>query len=109
MSKLVVYFVQIGTDGYLPDSTSAYPTLEQAISAARDEKKIALDSWFDNEIRVTGNIRRDWRYEVICDGTYRHSIRVESYNVLDCGVDDFSHVANRAMLETACDEYNQNN
>lgn len=103
---LKVYFVQVGIDGYMPNMTSAYPTLEAAIKAAQEEKQFMIDAGYT----VRGNIRSNWCYEVLSEGKYYHtSIRIESYNVLDCGVSDFSHVTNRAVLDQACDEYNQNN
>jgi hypothetical protein len=79
MSKraLKVYFVQIDTNGYMPDSVSAYPTLDQAREAAKEEKRFDLDSFYP-DCRVIGDIRKFSKYEVLINGRYHHSIRIES-------------------------------
>lgn len=105
---ITVYFVQIGQDGYMPDSVSAYPTLKRAYSAAIEEKRIALDNWFDNEVIVEGNIREHMAYKVICDGSYRYSIRIIPECVNGSSVPAFTgNLYTRADLESFCDWYNE--
>ncbi len=115
MSKLTVYFVQIGTDGYLPETTIACSTLAQAIEAARAEKWFTLDHSMDSGDKVRGNIRRDWCYEVYnpdCISEYRYSIRIDDQLLDDCDIayyPDPDNLKTRAGLEKFCDWYNQNN
>jgi len=109
VSKLTVYFVQIGMDGYMPDSVSAYPTLESAIEGAIEEKRFDLDGFYP-DCKVTGNIRRDWSYEVSIGDRYHHTIRIESESA---SIMDFmpewypGRIKTRADLESFCRWYNE--
>ena len=108
MSKLTVYFVQICMDGYLPDSVSAYPTLDQAIEAAKGEKRFDIDGFYP-DCRVTGNIRRDMSYEVLIGDRYHHTIRIESEpaTIIDFMPNWYpGRIKTRADLESFCDWYN---
>ncbi len=111
MSKLSVYFVQIGMDGYLPDSVSAYPTLASAVEAAKREKSDILDGSMDSGMKVRGNIRDNWSYEVLSEGKYYHtSIRIEteSASIVDYMPDWYpGRIKTRVDLESFCDWYNE--
>lgn len=107
---ITVYFVQVGMDGYMPDSVSAYPTLKRAIGAAIEEKKISLESgWDDCRMRVTGNIRKDNEYTVLtASGRYNYSIRIVPECVNGDSVPAFiGKLSTRADLESFCDWYNE--
>jgi hypothetical protein len=105
-----VYFVQVGQDGYLPDSVSAYPTLREARQAAIDEKQNDLND-IDGKIRVLGNIRKHWSFEVLQDESYHHSIRIDDQNAGDIDLSGYPGEIDmfntRKEIEFFCVWYNE--
>ena len=108
MNKYKVYFVHVGSKGYLPDNSTMYPSLAQAIDAAKEEKAITLNG---TVYKVQGDIRRDWVYEVINpEGItkYRWSILIEEQYVDDFSFEDYpGELNNRQDLAAYCDWYNE--
>jgi len=88
-----VYSVTVGLYGYLPNSCYYTRTLGQARLVAQEEKRAFLDyAWDsdnDEQLRVSGNIRKDGEYDItrVCWNGDRVSwqyIRIEDItNYLD--------------------------
>lgn len=60
MKSVKVWFVFSGLPGCLPNAAVAAPTKEAALTTALGEKRL----WESDGYTVTGNIRRDLRYNV---------------------------------------------
>lgn len=57
-----IYSVTVGMPGYLPNDASYWETLREARDYAQDAKAGFLE---DEDIRVRGEVRRDWGYDVL--------------------------------------------
>ena len=72
------YHVLVGLPGYIPNTNYPCDTLGQARLCAQEEKEAFLDSAAqgDNEdkLQVTGDIRRDWGYDVSRLGCYGREV-----------------------------------
>lgn len=71
--KKHIYIVGMNMPGYLPDSDNQwYTNLEDAYAAAKNLKDMFLEDNWDlprsQQYHVYGNIRRDRRYDVYCEG-----------------------------------------
>lgn len=106
MSNFRVWFVSVGNRGYLPDSITAYPTLECAIDGAMEEKNIVLDG-MGEEWRVTGNIRKDREYEVWCDDSHRWNVTIFDRPAWD--LPEVGELLSWQDVYDFCEDYNNEN
>ena len=75
------YAVNVGLPGYLPNSSSVFETLWEAREYAKEEKEQFIETGRQarlshedeaqrGDIKVIGDIRKDWAYDVYQHGFY---------------------------------------
>jgi len=90
------YSVTTGLPGCLPNTGAVFKTLKEAREYAKDEKEQFIeDGWQADDppgIRVLGNIRKDWAYDVYQYGSYGwHLWQRITIEEIEMDEDEFEH------------------